>query len=488
MKNSIGLKLFVGITIFALIIVGLSWILNTKYLEDYYLEKKKDSLIEYSQEINAAYNNNINDIDETLKRIENIIGGSITILDTNGTEIYDSSFMPGKGGKGRGNLKGISLLTTQGVEKVLNGEIVIEGYVHPRFNTLSFVLALQLTTGDILVMESPVSSIKESVEIAKNFHIYIGIISLVIGTIIAFIYSKIFTKPIVELNNVARSMIKLDFSKKYVIRNNDEIGQLGKTINYLSDRLDTSITELNTANEKLKEDIEKERQLEKLRKEFVSSVSHELKTPIALIQGYGEGLKDAVIEDEESKNFYCDVIIDEAKQMDKLVKDLLNLSQLESGQYQLQKESFNIYDSIKKIISKYQPILHEKDINLEINSDSKKLNVHADITRIEQVLINFINNAINHIDDKKTISINIRDYIEKVKVEIINTGKAIPEYEMDKIWDSFYKVDKSRARKYGGTGLGLSIVKGILKLHESSFGVSNIDDGVKFWFEIDKSN
>lgn len=486
MKNSIGIKLFIGITIFALIIVSLSWILNTKYLEDYYLEKKKDSLFAYEQEVNTVYDNNINDIDDTLKRIENTIGGNITILDGNAIEIYSSSWMPGKGGKGRGNLKGISLLTKEGVEKVLNGETVLEGYIHPRFNTLSLVLASRLINGHILVMESPVSSIKESVEIAKSFHIYIGIISLIIGTIIAFIFSKIFTKPIIELNNVARSMAKLDFSKKYVIKNNDEIGQLGKTINYLSDKLDTSITELNMANKKLMEDIEKERQLEKLRKEFVSSVSHELKTPIALIQGYGEGLKDAVIEDEESKNFYCDVIIDEAKQMDKLVKDLLNLSQLESGQYQLQKESFNIYDLVKKIINKYHPILVEKNIKLEVNSDSKKLKVYADITRIEQVLVNFINNAINHVDDKRTININIRDYVQKVKIEIINTGKAIPTYEIDKIWDSFYKVDKSRARKYGGTGLGLSIVKGILKLHESSFGVSNIDVGVKFWFEMDK--
>jgi signal transduction histidine kinase len=488
MKNSIGIKLFIGITIFALIIVSLSWILNTKYLEDYYLERKKDSLFAYSKKINTIYNDNIDEIEPTLKNIENGIGGNITILDEKGTQIYNPSPMPRMGGMGRGHLKGIGLLTNSGVERVLNGETVLEGYIHPRFNTLSLVLASRLLNGHILVIESPVSSIKESVEIAKSFHIYIGIISLIIGTLIAFIFSRIFTKPIIELNNVAKTMAKLDFSKKYVIKNKDEIGQLGETINYLSDKLDISITELNMANKKLKEDIERERQLEKLRKEFVSSVSHELKTPIALIQGYGEGLKDSVIEDAESKNFYCDVIIDEAKQMDKLVKDLLNLSQLESGQYHLQKEGFNIYDLAKKNIDKFKPILMEKNINLKIDSDSKDVNVYADITRIEQVLVNFINNAINHVDDRKAIGINIKDHIQRVRVEIINTGKAIPEDEMDKIWDSFYKVDKSRTRKYGGTGLGLSIVKGILKLHEGSFGVSNVDGGVKFWFDMDKGN
>lgn len=486
MKNSIGKKLFIGIAFFALIIVSLSWLLNTKYLEDYYLEKKKDSLFEHAGNIQKIYDGDINSIAEKLGNIENTIGGSITIVDKNGNEIYSSVFTSGRGGKGRGSLRGISLITNKGIRRVLNGETVLESYIHPRFNTMSLLLASPLADGHILVMEAPVSSIKESVEIAKSFHIYIGIISLLIGTILAFIFSKIFTRPIVELNNVAKSMAKLDFSKKYIVKNNDEIDQLGKTINYLSDKLDTSITELNMANKKLKDDIEKERKLEKLRKEFVSSVSHELKTPIALIQGYGEGLKDSVIEDDESKDFYCDVIIDEANKMDKLVKDLLNLSQLESGYYQLQKEAFNIYDLIENITNKFNPMLDEKSINLKINFDDKKLKIYGDYSRIEQVLVNFINNAINHVDNKKIISINIRDHVEKVKIEIINTGKSISDNEIDKIWDSFYKVDKSRAREYGGTGLGLSIVKEILKLHDSDFGVVNVDGGVKFWFEMDK--
>lgn len=488
MKNSIGMKLFIGITCFALIIIALSWTLNTQYLEGYYIEKKMDSLLQYGIEIQSAYENNIYDMEDALRNIESIMGGDITIFDEMGDIIYTSSFMQGKGGKGlgRGNSRGLSVLTNTDFEKVLKGETILESYIHPRFNTLSLVLASPLSGGHILVLESPVASIKESVEIAKDFYIYIGVIALIIGTIIAFIFSSIFTKPIIRLNNVAKSMAKLDFSKKYSVNGNDEISQLGKTINFLSDKLDSTVTELNMANEKLREDIEKERKLEKLRKEFVSSVSHELKTPIALIQGYGEGLKDAVIEDEESKSFYCEVIVDEARKMDKLVKDLLSLSQLESGHHQIHRENFSIYELIQNILKKYSPILNEKNINLKVYSDDKKMKVYADITRIEQVLVNFINNAINHVDDKKSIHINIKDYIEKVKIEITNSGKTIPANQIHKIWDSFYKVDKARTREYGGTGLGLSIVKGILNLHNSNFGVFNIDDGVKFWFELDK--
>ncbi|WP_432662477.1 HAMP domain-containing sensor histidine kinase [Wukongibacter baidiensis] len=490
MKNSIGIKLFIGITCFALIIVSLSWILNTNYLEGYYLRKKQDSIIKYGKEIQSDYNNDyIYDNNDKLKNIENAIGGDITIIDGFGDAIYSSSIMQFRGGgkgKGKGSSWGLGLISDEGLQMLLDGNTVLESYVHPRFHTVSLVLASPLENGHVLIMESPLASIKESVEIAQDFHIYIAIISLIIGTIIAFIFSKIFTKPIIKLNNVAKSMAHLDFSKKYTINGNDEINQLGKTINFLSDKLDASISELNRANERLQEDIEKERKLEKLRKEFVSSVSHELKTPIALIQGYGEGLKDAVIEDEDSKNFYCDVIVDEAQKMDKLVKDLLNLSALESGHYQLQRENFNIYDLIEAIINKYTPILNEKDINLEFDSDDIKMKVFADPIRIEQVLVNFVNNAINHVNEKKNIKINIIDYIEKIKITVTNTGKPIPETEIDKIWDSFYKLDKSRAREYGGTGLGLSIVKGILKLHNSNFGVQNVDSGVKFWFDIDK--
>lgn len=491
MKNSIGIKLFIGITCFALIIIGLSWILNTNYLEGYYLEKKKDNIVRYGKEIQSNYNDDyIYDNDNRLNNIENMIGGDITIVDESGDAIYSSSLMQFRGGgrgKGRGSSWGLSLISDEGLQMVLDGEIVLESYTYPRFNTVSLVLASPLKGGHILIMESPLASIKESVEIAQDFHIYIGIISLLIATIIAFIFSRIFTKPIIRLNNVAKSMAYLDFTKKYIVSGNDEINQLGKTINFLSDKLDASISELNRANERLKEDIEKERGLERLRKEFVSSVSHELKTPIALIQGYGEGLKDAVIEDEDSKNFYCDVIVDEAKKMDKLVKDLLSLSALESGHYQLQRENFNIYNLIEGIINKYNPIFEDKGIDLKFDSDDKRMKVFADPIRIEQVLVNFINNAINHVNEEKTIKVSIIDYIERVKVTVTNTGKPISEDEINKIWDSFYKVDKSRSREYGGTGLGLSIVKGILKLHNSNFGVQNVDGGVKFWFEIDKA-
>jgi len=406
MKKSIRFKLFIGITCFVLVIVGLSWILNTKYLEKYYIEKKKDSLMEYGKQIQLTYDDNIEKIEDELAKIQDVIAGDITILTDKGEVIYSSLFMEmqGKWGKGRGNL----LLTMDDIHRVAKGDVILEQYVYHRLKTKILVLSVPLESNQILILQTPVEAIKDSVEIVQNFYIYVGVISLIIGIIVAFLFSRKFTKPIVELNEIANNMARLDFSKKCLNVSEDEIGQLGNTINYLSDKLDITISELNSANEKLKRDIEKERQLELLRKEFVSSVSHELKTPIAL--------------------------------------------------------------------------------NLIMNIENNIGEVRGDISKIEQVLINFINNAINHVDNEKVIKVNVLDKNNKIKIEIINTGRNIPKDELSKIWESFYRIDKARTRKYGGTGLGLSIVRRILELHKSLYGVLNLDDGVKFWFELDKNN
>lgn len=264
------------------------------------------------------------------------------------------------------------------------------------------------------------------------------------------------------------------------------VERLGRSINYLSDKLDTTITELNDANVILQNDIDRERHIDKMHKQFVSSVSHELKTPITLIQGYAEGLKDDILEDRLSKEHYCDVIIDESRKMDKLVRDLLQLSQLESGYSQLNEETFNITSLISNVIEKYRPILKEKEITI-LTELKGVINVYADKGKIEQVINNYLNNAINHLDNEGVIEIKIVEEHNKVKIKVFNTGKLIPEDELNNIWISFYKIDKSRAREYGGTGLGLSIVQRIVELHNGKFGVSNLQDGVEFWFELSKA-
>ncbi|QXM06848.1 sensor histidine kinase [Crassaminicella indica] len=485
MKNSIRIKLFMALIFFTFMIVGLSWTLNTKYLEKYYLEKKEETLIKYGKEIKNMVKDNVEDINSELGRIENTLGGNIIIFSADGSTLYYSSFH--RGGNGFGKMGIRMLLSSRGIEEVLAGNKVLETFVHPKFKMKFLVHAVPLEGNKILILETSVGAIKESVEIAKDFYVYIGMIALVLGTILAHWFSKRFTKPIVELNRVAKYMAKLDFSKKYNVKGKDEIAQLGETMNYLSDRLDHTISELNRANKKLQEDIERERKIDLMRKEFISSVSHELKTPIALIQGYAEGLKENVA-DEQSKDFYCEVIIDEAEKMGKMVKDLLELSKMESGNITIDMETFDIYELVEKVYNKYKPIFEEENIHGILEKCDEDLKVIGESSKIEQVLINFINNGINHIGGERNIKLSIKGDNEKVRISVYNTGEHIPEKELQRIWDSFYKLDKARNREYGGTGLGLSIVRGILKLHNSDFGVLNRENGVEFWFELRKGD
>ncbi len=292
------------------------------------------------------------------------------------------------------------------------------------------------------------------------------------------------TKPLLELNDSASKMADLDFSKKCNINREDEIGNLADTLNFLSENLNKSLTSLKDANYKLEEDIEKERRLEKMRKEFVAAVSHELKTPISLIGGYAEGLKDDIFEGEE-KDYYIDVIIDESKKMANLVADMLDLSQLESGNFKLVKEEFYIDELLKTTIKKFAAVFNDKNIKFDINF-IENTKVHADWSRMEQVITNFITNAIRHTNEDGSIMVNIEQQEDRVLISIENTGENISEDEIDKIWDNFYKIDKARTRKLGGTGIGLAIVKNILMLHGSEYGVKNTDKGVKFYFTLKK--
>jgi signal transduction histidine kinase len=288
--------------------------------------------------------------------------------------------------------------------------------------------------------------------------------------------------PLVKINKVATKMAQLDFTEKCEAANQDEIGNVAASLNFLSENLDNALTSLKQANAKLEEDIEKERKLEKMRREFVASVSHELKTPISLIDGYAVGLKDNIFEGED-RDYYLDIIIDESEKMANLVSDMLDLSYLESGSFKLKREVFNLTELIKHTLKKYGNMFEEKKAILKLNL-LEGVTINADWNRLEQVLTNFITNALRHVNEDGTIYVNMIEKEDSFSIEVENTGSLISEEDLIKIWDKFYKVDKARTRKLGGTGIGLSIVKNILVHHGYSFGTENTDRGVKFYFVV----
>lgn len=338
---------------------------------------------------------------------------------------------------------------------------------------------------EYLLMRSPLESIRANIEISNQFILYVGILVLFVGIILVWFFSRRISEPLLELACLSKKMAKLDFNVKYTRGGADEIGILGESFNTMSDELEHTISELKTANYELQKDIKKKEQIETMRTEFIGNVSHELKTPIALIQGYAEGLKDGITDDPESMDFYCDVIIDEANKMNRMVKNLLTLNQLELGKDDTQFERIDITSLIKGVVQSLDIIAKQKEADIRMNTD-QPVYVWADEFKTEQVVRNYVSNALNHMDEQKIVDIRLEEHDGKIRISVFNTGKPIPEEDLEHIWEKFYKVDKARTREYGGNGIGLSIVKAIMESFHQNYGVKNYENGVKFWFELDK--
>lgn len=291
-------------------------------------------------------------------------------------------------------------------------------------------------------------------------------------------------RSVLELAALSQRMAALDFDAKYTSGGENEIGILGSNFNKMSERLEETISELKSANNALQEDIQKKEEIEQMRTEFLGNVSHELKTPIALIQGYAEGLKEGISDDVESREFYCDVIMDEANKMNQMVKNLLTLNQLEFGKEELSYERFDITELVKGVLQSCEILIQQKNADVRFAAD-RPVCVWADEFKTEQVVRNYISNALNHVSGENIIEIKIVRREEKARISVFNSGEPIPENDIGQIWDKFYKVDKARTREYGGNGIGLSIVKAIMESFHNGYGVKNYENGVEFWMELD---
>ena len=292
------------------------------------------------------------------------------------------------------------------------------------------------------------------------------------------------TSPILSLTTISERMSNLDFEARYAGEATDEIGVLGHSMNTLSSRLKDAIGELKTANLQLQRDIEEKIQIDEMRKEFIANVSHELKTPIALIQGYAEGLSEGMAEDKESRDYYCEVIVDEAQKMNRMVKQLLTLSALESGKDVVVMERFDIAELIRGLLASVHILTEQAGVETVFVQEGPCY-VWADEFKIEEVVTNYLSNALNHVHSGGEIQVSLRQQQGRIRVGVFNTGSPIPQEDLPNLWTKFYKVDKARTRAYGGSGIGLSIVKAIMHSHQQPFGVENREDGVEFWFMLE---
>ena len=340
----------------------------------------------------------------------------------------------------------------------------------------------------IFIMTMPMESIHESTAISNRFLMFVGIVVILAGSILIYFITRHITMPIKRLSELSEQMSNLDFDARYETsrRSTEEIDTLGNSMNVLSERLKTTIGELKEANAQLKKDIDEKVQIDEMRKEFIANVSHELKTPIALIQGYAEGLVEGMAEDKENRDYYCGVIMDEAGKMNRMVRQLLTLTALEFGGERLSVERFDLTELIASVISSSNVLLKQNELTVDFD-EKKPVYVMGDEFKIEEVITNYLTNAIHHVGGEKKIQIRIdhRRDGKEVCVEVFNTGNPIPDEALPNLWTKFYKVDKARTREYGGSGIGLSIVKAIMEMHHKACGVKNHEDGVEFWFMLD---
>ena len=474
--------------IFIAVMVGtiiLVWFANSTFLEKYYISNKLHAIhTAYESLDNAVSGGSISsdEFDLELRRICDIYNISVVVIDAQSNTIKSTS-------------RDTDLLIRRLYDNVFQRDNKLEKIEDTDRYSLAVTTDQGMGTdylemwgvldnGNLFLIRSPLESIRDSAKIANKFLAYIGIVVTLVSALLIWFVTTRITKPIMELKDISARMTNLDFEMHYKSRGKNEIDLLGEHMNQLSDTLEKTISELKTANNELQRDIEKKEEIDEMRKEFLANVSHELKTPIALIQGYAEGLKEGIHDDDESKDFYCDVIIDESCKMNNMVKKLLTLNQLEFGNDVITMERFDVVAMIHNFLQSAEILTQQNEVNVRMEQ-TEPIYVWADEFKTEEVIRNYFSNAMNHVKGDKIIDIKYTMLENKVRIGIFNTGDPIPEDSLPHLWEKFYKVDKARTREYGGSGVGLSIVKAIMDSMNQQYGVINYTNGVEFWIELE---
>ena len=493
MKKTFSHKVSKIFIVLVALTLFLCWLINCTFLVQFYYLDKKDALMDAYKAINSASITESIQSQEFYVEMEQICGRnnlSLIILNeeeqpvfstTNAAELFMLhrqilEYIYGYGN----NQDNMEVKIFYQDEKII---IQRRKNAHTKMNYME--IWGELETGGYFLIRTPVESIRESVNLSNQFLMYVGIAAIVLSAFVIHGVTKKLTRPIRELARISEEITSLNFEAKYVSTGTIEVDELGENMNQLSETLEKTISELKAANNELKSDIEKKEKIDEMRQEFLSNVSHELKTPIALIQGYAEGLMEGAFEDEENKAFYCEVIMDEANKMNNLVKNLLELNRIEFGNEEITFSRMDIVEFIHGVLSSFKLTCEQSGIQILFEAEGP-IYVWGDEFKLEEVFQNFLTNAIHHAEGEKKIEICVAPWHENnIEISVFNTGKPIPEEDISRIWEKFYKVDKARTREYGGNGIGLSIVKAIMESMHKPFGVENFDNGVRFWFVLD---
>ena len=457
----ISVRLWMQMLLLIGITLGLLWIFQVVMLEQYYMYSQTRNIKQQGTAMAKAFEEGASgeQLEREAEEFNLKYNAGVEIYDLNGERVFSYTFVPMMMGK--------AMDKQEVFTQASKGAITVRQTKHNRLNSNILLVGVpigpQSAVSGVLIISAPLASIKETRAIIKEQLMAVTVILILISLVLTFFFSRAFTRPILKINEAAARMAVGDLSIRIDVDSKDELGMLSDTINNLSVQL---------------------QKIEQLRKELIANVSHEFRTPLSLIKGYAETIKDVTGDMPEKRNRQLGIILEEADRLRNMVDDTLNLSQMQSEYFQLDIRPLDIADAVRNIKNRFSYILEDKGISLEIQDSNNNIIVMGDEPRIEQVLYNFVNNACNHTARGGRIRIEIVENVDNVKIEVIDNGEGIPTDELPNIWDRFYKGSKESK----GTGLGLAIAKKILEAHESSYGVeSKLNEGTRFWFTLNKA-
>lgn len=470
--KSIGFKLWSAMMIFVVIILLLLWLFQIVFLQQFYkgqliseLTKKSSNFVlqvEKSEKINyLTYNQGLKDELESFAFTNNL---NLEIFDSGSNSLYKASNSSDEQAPGV-----FRRYKSEATTEALSDVKVQKTFTHPRFGNEFLLIGLPIHHENqvmgALIISVPLAPVDDTTVILKKQLLWITLILFAAAVIMAYILSKAFTKPILQIEKVAKKISSGNLKVRVENKSKDEIGQLAATINKMGQELHKT---------------------EQLRRDFIANVSHELRTPLSLIRGYAETLRDITGNIPEKREKQIGIIIDESQRLSGLVNDILNLSQLQAGAVKLEIKPFSIDRTIESILKRYEGISSENKIIIN-SAVSAGLKVNADEKRIEQVLFNLINNAFNNTKPGGRIEVKAWDKEGYVKIEVRDTGTGISEELLEHIWDRYYRGDRTENKNVIGTGIGLAIVKNLLEAHSAKYGIeSQVGEGTTFWFELKK--
>lgn len=481
----INMQMIGGLVTMILLLVLVIFLLNRLFLSEFYLREKQQTLKNSYEQLNKAaaslqlYQEDYRYTMERLCANDNL---SIVVIAPNGRVLIasesDTSVMLdqlyGAIFKDEGKIIDTTDFYTL---RLQNNAKMKEDYL---------LLIGSLSDGNMILIRTAVQSMEDAAKVSGRFLLYAALVVCFVGIVYATVFTKKMMEPVHEMNRLAKRMASLDFEASYRTREHpNELDELGEHLNDLSGALEKNIAKLKKANADLRADLKIREENEKMRQEFLSNVSHELKTPLALILGYAEGLVSDVSEDKEERRQYCEVIIDETQKMSRLVSELLTLNELEFSVSDYQPERFDIVEMIYGFLQANQILFDQNGIGISFLNKTP-IYVWGDVFRVEQVLTNYLSNAVHYAAGDKHIDIRVEENEAEVCVHVFNSGEPIDEDKLPYIWDKFYKADEARSREYGGSGIGLSVVKAIMESMGKSYGADNYDNGVDFWFTLDR--